>query len=167
MCAPRSQTLQRLRYTDSWKSVTLSGRQTGLRFGTMLHTAWSCFNSRENTAAAARVTTVRYQVYQVFMSIGTYTEHLFLPGPAAWPSPCAWKISSALWRRCQRHRGTVSCCCSHRPPRTAAPPWFSGPLEGLRKIFSIIFHPHPHHTITKPLTDVCQEKKKTSTNCQW
>lgn len=51
MCAPRSWTPQRLRYADSWKSVTLSGQQTGRRSGTVPHGAWSCFSSRENTAA--------------------------------------------------------------------------------------------------------------------
>lgn len=51
MCAPRSWTPQRLRYADSWKSVTLSGQQTGRRSGTVRHGAWSCPSSRENTAA--------------------------------------------------------------------------------------------------------------------
>ena len=54
MCSPSCWTLQRFRYTDSWKRVTLSGLQTGRGLGTIRQAAWSCCRSWENTAEEER-----------------------------------------------------------------------------------------------------------------
>lgn len=50
MCSPSSGMLQRFRYTDSWKRVTLSGLQTGRGLGVVRQAVWSCCRSWENTA---------------------------------------------------------------------------------------------------------------------
>lgn len=62
MCSPSSWMLQRFRYTDSWKRVTLSGLQTGRRLGTIWHAAWRCCCSRENTAEGSKSFLLSQQV---------------------------------------------------------------------------------------------------------